>query len=118
MRDYASFPKIYLHRDYIDMRKSINGLSQIVAEELHLNPCHGGLFVFTNRARSLLKCLYWDKTGFALWIKRLEKERFRWPSKLEGGVISLTPEQMGWLLAGLDVVKLQPHQALEYQAFS
>ena len=72
---------IYLHRDPVDFRKSINGLSVIVDEAMGLSPFEPGLFVFCNRRRDTLKVLYWDKTGFALWYKRLEKEKFKWPRK-------------------------------------
>jgi transposase len=59
MRDARSFPEIYLYKKSVDMRKSINGLSQIVVDEMKHNPCDGGLFVFINRSRCLMKCVYW-----------------------------------------------------------
>ena len=62
-----------------DMRKQINGLALLVQEQMELNPFEAALFVFCNRSRQLLKAVYWDRTGFCLWMKRLEKGRFRWP---------------------------------------
>ena len=70
--------KVYLALGYTDMRKAINGLS-ILVEQLELDPFSGHLFVFCNRSRKILKTLYWDRNGFCLWQKRLEKQRFKWP---------------------------------------
>lgn len=65
-----------------------------------------------------MKAVYWDRTGFALWQKRLEKERFRWPDKLTNDIVQVSSEQMDWLLAGLDIVKAKPHETLRYEVFS
>ena len=70
---------VYLCRDPIDFRKSIDGLSALVEQELALNLFGDSLFVFTNRARNKIKALYWHRNGFCLWYKRLEQERFAWP---------------------------------------
>lgn len=59
--------------------KSIDGLSYLVEPLLAQNPVSGNLFVFVGRGRSKVKCLYWDRTGFALWYKRLERRRFPSP---------------------------------------
>src|SRR5690625_6650969 len=67
--------KIYLHREPVDFRKAINGLSVIVQDEMALSPFDRALFVFCNKKRSQLKVLYWDETGFVLWQKRLERDR-------------------------------------------
>ena len=69
---------IYVRPGKTDMRKQINGLA-IVVQQLKLDPFSGSLFLFCNRRRYLLKILYWDRTGFALWQKRLEKDKFPWP---------------------------------------
>jgi len=62
---------IYLHLEHVDFRKSINGLLAIIESELTLNAFSGALFIFCNKKQDKLKLLYWDKTGFALWYKRL-----------------------------------------------
>lgn len=118
MRSTTSFPEVYLYKPFVDMRKSINGLSQIVADNFKLNPCNGGLFVFISRDRTILKCLYWDRTGFALWHKRLEKSRFKWLKKASGEILIVTPEKLEWLLAGLDIEQASPHPELHFEAFS
>lgn len=104
---------IYLHMDAVDFRKSINGLLAIVENELELNAFTGALFIFTNRKQDKLKCLYWDKTGFALWYKRLEKQRFKWPKISELNHLKMTEQQLAWLLGGYDVIG---HSRLNYRA--
>lgn len=99
---------VYVHRQPVDFRKSINGLSVLVQESMELDVFSSALFVFGSRSRNKIKILYWDKTGFCLWYKRLEKDKFKWPLKGDA-VLSLTHEQFDWLLRGLDIEKLQPH---------
>jgi len=107
---------IYLHRDGVDFRKSINGLSVIVDEAMGLSPFDSGIFVFCNRRRDKLKVLYWDSTGFALWYKRLEKAKFKWPRKLSDDIVVLTHEQWDWLLRGLNIMDIKPHQSWAFSA--
>ena len=78
MRMFIEPPDIYLHRDFVDFRKAINGLVVIVEQQMQLSPLSGAIFIFCNKSRDKLKILYWDKTGFALWQKRLDKARFKW----------------------------------------
>lgn len=108
---------IYLHRDVVDFRKPINGLMVVVEVEMKLSPFNGALFIFCNRARDKLEALYWDETGFCLWYKRLEKDKFKWPRKYNEALISLTEQQWHWLVSGLDLTKMQTHQPLAYEAF-
>jgi len=107
---------IYLHRDPVDFRKSINGLSVIVNEAMGLSPFDAAVFVFCNRRRDKLKVLYWDNTGFALWYKRLEKDQFKWPHKHADHLLQLTDEQWDWLLRGLNFLEIKPHQAWTFSS--
>jgi transposase len=117
MIELTGFESIYLHREPVDFRKSINGLSAVVSE-LQLNVFGRHLFVFCNQGHNKLKILYWDRTGFALWYKRLEKERFSWPRKMEEAVVTIDAERLKWLLGGIDVWKMRPHETLRFtQAF-
>ncbi len=116
MRLFHDVPAVYLHRDPVDFRKAINGLVVIVEQSMELSPYAPALFVFCNRRRDKLKIVYWDETGFCLWYKRLEKARFKWPRRSDEDVVSLTEEQLHWLLRGLDITKMLPHQQLNYVA--
>lgn len=71
--------RIYLYRAPCDMRKSFDGLCGLIRTELGEDPLSGSLFVFTNRRRNMVKLLYWDRDGFALWFKRLERGCFGFP---------------------------------------
>ena len=65
--------------------------------------------------RDRVKVLYWEGSGFVLWMKRLERERFHWP-RGEGATVTLTGQQLNWLLAGFDIFRFPPHQQLNYGA--
>jgi transposase len=97
----------------VDMRKSIDGLSMVVAQFDHA-PTSGALYVFFNRSFDKIKILYWERNGFCLWYKRLEQERFRLSDA--SGVVQVSQQQLRWLLDGLDYTKLQGHKALTYEA--
>ena len=104
MKMFVDVPSVYLCRQFVDFRKSINGLAAIVEAELELSVLSGTVFVFCNKGRDKLKLLYWDRTGFALWYKRLDKDKFKWPSKLTEPTMALSEQQLHWLLSGFDVV--------------
>lgn len=118
MKSSQDFACVYLHRDVVDFRKSINGLSVIVEQEMALSPYCDAVFVFCNKSRDKLKVLYWDQTGFCLWYKRLEKDKFKWPRKHQQSSIELSPEQLQWLLQGYDLSKMKPHKTLSFSGLS
>jgi len=109
-----SHTRVYLAVGHTDMRKSINGLSILVEEKLHQDPFSGHLFVFCNRRRHIVKILYWDRNGFCLWQKRLEKHFFSWPES-EKQLMTIDARQLGWLLQGLSLEQIRAHGALDYR---
>ena len=108
------FDHIYLHREFVDFRKSVNGLTIIVEEEMNLDPFSKYLFVFCNKRRDKMKALYWDNSGFALWYKGLEEEKFAWPKKITDDVVTINPSQLKMLLEGYNIWKLRSHRELKY----
>jgi transposase len=106
---------VYLCRDPIDFRCGINSLSVLVEASLKFDPFSRNLYGFVNKRRNQIKVLYWQRSGFCLWQKRLEEERFKWPFHLKGPVVVLTEEQFAWLLEGLDLKQLTPHRSLNYR---
>jgi transposase len=113
MIGWPSQTRVYLALGSTDMRKEINGLSVLVEGQLELDPFSGHLFVFCNRRRTTLKVLFWDRNGFALYQKRLEKDRFHWPESREE-VMQVTGRELSFLLEGLDLTHVHPHGELRY----
>lgn len=103
--------KIMIKPGRTDFRKQINGLVLIVQDELKLNLFSNYMFIFCNRNKTRLKILYWDRNGFCLWLKRLEKERFPWP-KNENEAREISFEELKMLLDGIDFFKA--HRKFEY----
>lgn len=118
MRMFVEVKSIYLHRDPVDFRQSINGLAVVVEQAMLLSPFADALFVFCNKSRDRIKVLYWDQTGFCLWYKRLEKDTFKWPRQHPTRVMNLSEDQWRWLLSGVDILRLQGHQSLQFASCS
>ncbi len=95
---------IWFYPEPIDFRRQIDGLILLVADSLQMNPASGQLFLFRNRTSNKIKMLWWDRNGFWLFYKRLEKDRFQFPA-VNNQAIELARDQLGWLLSGLDCMK-------------
>ena len=98
---------IWLYTQPADFRKQIDGLVTLVADHLNLNPASGQLFLFRNRTANKIKFLWWDKNGFWLCYKRLEKGKLKFPA-MNDSTLELTSDQLSWLLSGLDFLKHSP----------
>lgn len=103
---------VYLHRDAVDFRKSINGLAALVEQAMGLDPFAAAVYVFRNRRADRIKILGWDRNGFWLLFKRLEQDRFAWPR--QAAVATLSVEQLHWLLQGIDIEAMQRHPRRAY----
>ena len=118
MRPDSDLPEVFICLKPVDFRKGIIGLAELVTAELGHDPLSSRLFVFTNRRRNGVKLLCWERNGFCLWHKRLERDRFHWFRHSEGGVITITGQQLNWLLDGYDITKMRPHKMLKYSCVS
>ena len=104
---------LYIKPGPTDMRKQIRGLSLQVESEMKLNLFSGSLFLFSSKNRKLLKILYWDKTGFVMWQKKLEKQKFPWPNT-EEDARKISMDQFKMLLSGIDF--WNAHEELTYES--
>jgi len=91
--------RILAWRQPVDMRKSFDGLIGLVRDSLDEDPLSGSLYVFVNRRGNYLKLIYWDRTGFALFAKRLDRGRFVLPG--QDSTQTLSQEQFRLILDGI-----------------
>lgn len=118
MRPVGDDLKVYLHRAPIDMRTGRNGLAALAKEVMQADPFSGALFIYVGRRYDSMKILSWDRNGFSVWWKRIEsEERYHWPRLLEEAVVTLTVQQLNWLLDGYDVWA-QPHRMIRFSHVS
>src|SRR5690606_7065524 len=110
--------KIYILSNPVDMRKSIDGLTVLVVELLETNPQEGSLFLFYNKSKDKVKGLVWHKNGFMLFYKRLEQSRFKFTKSMRDTSITISYEQLQWLLAGLDFVLMNQFPELNFKNYA
>ena len=94
--------RIFVWGQPVDMRKSFTGLYALVKHVLKEDALSGSLFFFINRRGSYIKSLYWDRTGFCIWAKRLERGRFRLPCKSQHKM-ELSYTELKLLLEGIEL---------------
>ena len=107
MISVSGIQKIYLFLHATDMRQSFSGLSKLVLQELPDQLLSGALFVFLNRRRNMIKIMYWDCDGLALWNKRLERGNFKLPDD-NGSYLVLDRRQLMVLIEGVIPHKFTP----------
>jgi len=105
---------IYVCVKPVDFRLQTNGLSMLVQEQLQLDVFSEQPFCFTNRRRDRVKILVWERSGFVMWLKRLERQRFHWPRE-DATTVCLSGQELNWLLDGYDLSKWRPHERLHYE---
>lgn len=95
--------QLYVATQPVDARRSFNGLSLYVQSVLRMSPMCGHLFIFFNRRRDQVRILYWDRSGYALWAKRLERGRFALTPKLlsPNGPASIEAAELALILEGI-----------------
>jgi transposase len=88
----------------VDLRKSFDGLSSLARDVIREDPMTGHLFVFFGRRGDLVKVLWWDRGGFCIFAKRLERGRFRIPSAAAGAAqVEMEAAELALLLEGIDL---------------
>jgi transposase len=95
--------RIWLYGQPCDLRKSYDGLTGLVRQALREDPLSGQLFVFLNRRQTQIKILYFDRSGYCLWSKRLEQGRFQRPRG--GDKLALDWTRLKLILEGIDEQK-------------
>lgn len=96
--------RVFVATELVDMRKSFDALALLVEGVLQQDPLSGHLFVFVGKRGNVCKILFWDRTGYALFCKRLERGRFRLPSRPAiGASVSLEAAELVLLLEGIDL---------------
>jgi transposase len=105
---------VYVHRDPVDFRGGLDRMLATIQHAMGCDPFSASAFVFCNRARTRLRIVLWDRSGFWMMMKRLEEERFAWPDD-GAAVCRLDVEQLAWLLRGFDLKAMKGHRALTYR---
>ena len=95
--------RVFIALGQTDMRKSFDGLANETRRVIEQNPLSGHLFVFFNRRRTLVKVLYWDRNGYCVVAKRLERGTFHLPRANENGVIEVEAAELALVLEGIDL---------------
>ncbi|EYE87198.1 transposase IS66 [Fervidicella metallireducens AeB] len=113
MLNLKQFQNVYLAVGKTDMRKSIDGLAIMVQMNFRLDPFSDAIFVFCNSKRDKIKILYWERNGFWLYYRRLEKGRFKWPNSSNEKVMHVTERELRWLLDGLDIHQKGGHSEVK-----
>jgi transposase len=102
--------RIFVATQPADLRKSFDTLAAIVRQGLGHDPLSGSLFVFANKSRARIKVLFFDRTGFVVWHKRLEAGLFQFPTS-EAASLPVEPAQLALLLDGIALGGTRPRAA-------
>lgn len=98
--------RIFMAVKPVDMRRSFDGLCTTIVEALGSNPLSGDLFLFRGKRSDRIKAIIWDRNGLAIWYKRLERGKYKWPSR-EAVSIELSEHELTLLLDGVDFTRIR-----------
>jgi transposase len=110
--------RIFLCTQPADLRRSFDGLAQLVRQFLDADPLSGHLFVFRNKAADRLKVLYWDRDGLAIWYKRLEEGTLHFPLAADGHGVEIKAAELAMLLDGVDLEQVQRRKRYQRPALA
>lgn len=106
--------RVYMAVAPVDMRRSFSGLCAIVGESLGGNPLSGDLYLFRGKRSDRIKAMIWDRTGLAIWYKRLERGTFKWPAA-DAAAMQLSEQELALLLDGVDFTRIRRLPSLVLQ---
>jgi transposase len=98
--------RIFMAVKPVDMRRSFDGLCATITEGLCSNPLSGNLFLFRGKRADRIKAIIWDRNGLAIWYKRLERGKYKWPAR-DSVSIELTEHELHLLLDGVDFTRIR-----------
>jgi len=98
--------RIFMAVKPVDMRRSFDGLCATITEALGSSPMTGDLYLFRGRRADRIKAIIWDRNGLAIWYKRLEKGKYKWPTR-ECASIELSADDLTLLLDGVDFTRIR-----------
>lgn len=114
MINFDNIPKIYLVTGSTDLRKGIDGYTNIILNNYKLDPYEEAMFIFINKHKDKLKIIYYDINGFWLLYKRLEKGKFKFKKDKDNECIIITHQQLRWLLEGLNIIQEKSFKPVKY----
>jgi transposase len=102
--------KIFICTVPADMRRAFDGLAAMTTEIIGADPLSGHLFVFCNKRKDRVKILYWDRSGYCLWYKRLEAGQYRFPSDESLMRVEVEASELTMLLEGIEPSQAKRHK--------
>lgn len=104
MLSVPSAVKIFLYGQAADLRRGYDGLAALVQDAMGEDPLSGSLFIFVNKRCNRIKLLYWDRDGYAIWMKRLERGCFEMPQRnSDSPRVKVTASQLSLILEGIEL---------------
>jgi len=114
--DINQVRNVFIHVAPVDFRKGLIGLGVYIQHEFGNEKEGKNLYAFCNRTRDKVRIIYWDDTGFAMWHKVLENDKFRWPKRIEEE-LKVTASDLKYLLSGIRIDHFIPHKISDPKAF-
>lgn len=106
--------RYFVYMGATDMRKGFNTLCGLVRAQMKLNPMSGDMFIFFNRSRTHIKILLWDRDGFALYFKRLERGTFELPSSAPNETALISAQTLALILHGIVLSSVRHKKRYEH----
>lgn len=116
MKRWNDFEGIHLYRHPVDLRKGGQGLAGLVEQYFEHSLKDRRVFLFCNKRKTIVKGIYWHRIAVAVWMMRLEKKFFHWP-KYGNTTISLSGDQVNWLLEGINIERIKPIETVPFDRF-